>query len=91
LRHQRIRKTIFLLYCTEELLDRIADRDEMVIYNKNKMFLESFIKETKQEFEDFKPKDVQKILLSLINEEFNIETYYKQRIILEHFPVHNFK
>jgi len=55
------------------------------------MFLESFIKETKQEFEDFKPKDVQKILLSLINEEFNIETYYKQRIILEHFPVHNFK
>ena len=63
----------------------------MVIFNKKKMFLESFIKETKQEFEDFKPRDVQSILLSLINEEFNIDTYFKQKIILEHFPIHNFK
>ena len=43
----RINKTVFLISCDNKLLNTIADRDEMEIYNKKKLFLESFIKEFK--------------------------------------------
>ena len=82
-------KTILLISIDSNLLDIVADRDEMMVYNKKKLFLESFIKEVKNQFDDFKPTIIQKILLELLLEEFVIDTYVKSKIIIDHFPIHH--
>ncbi len=89
MRKKRINKTILLISCDTHLLDSIADRDEIEVYNKSKLFLDTFIKDVKDQFEDFKPIHVQSILMKLLLEEFVIDTYVKQKIIIDHFPIHH--
>jgi len=35
--------TIFLIACDSKLLNYIADRDDLEVYNKKKLFIEPFI------------------------------------------------
>jgi hypothetical protein len=55
MRRKRTKKTILLISCTTDLLDSMGDFNEIEVYNKSKLFLDTFIKDVKDQFEDFKP------------------------------------
>ena len=84
-------QTYFLLHIDETLLNYVASKLNLQVLNKNKMYLESFQRQNSMEYECFKNNQIQTVLLHLIMLEFDIEHYVRENVIVEHFPLHNFK
>ncbi len=67
--------TIFLLFCDLELLNNIAEEIELMVFNKEKEFIEAFLVSIAHEFEHFKEMHIQNILLFILREEFDLDNY----------------
>jgi len=79
------------LHVDEKLSNYIAAKLNIQVFNKNKLYLESFVKQNAIEYECFKNNQIQTILLHLLREEFDIDHYVRENIIQDHFPLHNFE
>ena len=83
--------TIFLIQCDQMLLNNVANELELQVYNRKKKFLDTFLADQAHNYEQFMPIELQTIILFLLNEEFDVDQYQKEKIILQHFPLHDFQ
>jgi hypothetical protein len=82
--------TYFLIKIDDDLLNIIADRLNLQVYNKKRKILESFVLEQANEYELFNSIHIQEIILHLISLEFDIDYFVEEKVIIEHGPLHNF-
>lgn len=80
----------YLLRLDDNLLNYLAEKLEIRVYNSKFRFLEKFDKNRYDEYERFRGVVIQKMINYLLRSEFNLELFKKQGLLLDAFPLHDF-
>ena len=81
-------KHCFLLGIQENSLDQLADFLNLKVYNRKKETAEFFMSGKANEYENFRMSHLQKMLLFLVNKEFDLEDLTRKGIIENHGFLH---
>ncbi|CAD8171725.1 unnamed protein product [Paramecium pentaurelia] len=81
--------TYYCLKVDERLKNVVADENKMMIYNSREGYLSPFNLNIQDQFENFHHIHNQQILLTLLYDEFDIEQFISDGLLLEQFPVHD--
>ncbi|CAK71954.1 unnamed protein product (macronuclear) [Paramecium tetraurelia] len=81
--------TYYCLKVDERLKNVVADQNKMMIYNSREGYLSPFNLNIQEQFENFHHIHNQQILLTLLYDEFDIEQFISDGLLLEQFPLHD--
>lgn len=84
------KKMIFLLRANPPLLNETAEKMGLLMFNQTHRFIEVFNQKRSPEFERFRGTHIKRIILELLKEEFEIESFKRSGIIEQDFPLHNY-
>lgn len=81
----------FLIKVDIIIYNQIADKLDINLHNRQKGFTEEFELANADQYERFKDFHTHKMLMLILNSEFDINEFQLKGLIEDHFPVHNFK
>ncbi|CAD8086171.1 unnamed protein product [Paramecium sonneborni] len=81
--------TYYCLKVDEKLKNLIANETKMMIYNSREAYLCPFNIQIQEQFENFHHVHDQQILQTLLYDEFDIDQFINDGLLIEHFPLHD--
>ncbi|CAD8077580.1 unnamed protein product [Paramecium primaurelia] len=81
--------TYYCLKVDEKLKNLIADETKMMIYNSREGYLCPFDISIQEQFENFHHVHDQQILQTLLYDEFDIDQFINDGLLIEQYPIHD--
>lgn len=83
---------ILLIRPTSALYSYMADKLDFKLFNTSKGFRQVYVYDGLREdqFEPLKHYEKQKIIMRILQDEFDLDKFVENGLILDHFPIHDF-
>ena len=81
----------FLINLHQDIIDTMADYYNLEVLNSKKGYNQQFYMYKRKEYGKFRDYHIHKILLAVLNKEFDVDHYKKAGIIEQIFPIHEFR
>jgi hypothetical protein len=81
---------IYLIEINDELRDHVVEKLDYKVYDNKKAFLTKYSEWKPHNFELIHDWMSQQAILWLLNQEFSLNDYTNENIVLDHFPMHEF-
>lgn len=82
---------IYLIKVHPQLSNRLADDMDIQAYDFKNRFHTAFMSDSYKNFEPLRDIFIQQIIIYMLMSEFDLDSFTKEGLIIEHFPTHRFK
>ncbi|CAD8137640.1 unnamed protein product [Paramecium pentaurelia] len=79
----------YIVKVSSELKNLVADYEKMMIYNFKEGIICQFDRNKAETYENFHHYHDQQIILSLLYDEFDLDQFLHDKLLLDHFPLHD--